>query len=330
MPIELICPSTGKPLRPADGGLMCQSNGARYPVVDGIPILLPDEADRKRVLGENWFEGKASESPLDFYNNTQDHGQYCRSELPAFRAELESWIGKVAGQGPILEIGSGKGALQGIAQDYVALDYSYTALKEYIRPEHQRVCGTAERLPFPDRSVALVYSVAALEHVPEADRAFAEIDRVLKPGGIAYLAPAWHCMQDNCEGIPVRPYADLSWRQRVRKLTLPLRSLPAFKAGVAVPLRMARRVRWALSGRRAEALQFTRLRPDYSRFWMSDSDAVARLDSHEGCLFFHSRGYELLRPGPAWWRQVFFRHGPVVARKGGRFPKGRLGDGSGR
>ena len=76
-----------------------------------------------------------------------------------------------------------------------------------------------------------------------------------------------------------------------------------------------RRLRWLLSGQGPVEFHNVRLEPDYTRFWMSDSDAVSRLDSHEGCLFFHSRGYELLRPGPAWWRQLLARHAPVVARK---------------
>jgi hypothetical protein len=64
-------------------------------------------------------------------------------------------------------------------------------------------------------------------------------------------------------------------------------------------------------------MRFTRLKPDYERFWMSDSDACSRLDVHEGCLFFHSRGYEVLSPGASTLRQVLARHAPVVVRKPG-------------
>jgi SAM-dependent methyltransferase len=198
--------------------------------------------------------------------------------------------------------------------DYVAADYSFTALRNYISPAHQRVCANAERLPFRRDSFRFIFTVAALEHVPQADLAFAEIERVLKPGGVAYLAPAWHCTQYNCEGIPVRPYRDLTVRQKLVKAALPLRQTVAVKASAALPGRIVRRVAWALQSR-ASSFRFGRLKPDYQRFWMSDSDAASRLDSHEACLFFHSRGYEVLSPGRGAVRQLLARHEPVVVRK---------------
>jgi SAM-dependent methyltransferase len=215
----------------------------------------------------------------------------------------------------VLEIGSGKGGLQGVGGDYVALDYSFTALASHIAPAHQRVCGTAERLPFRDASFRFVFSITALEHVPRAAEAFEEIDRVLKPGGIAYLWPAWHCVQYNCEGIPVRPYRDLTLRQKLVKLSLPARRHALVKGAASLPARLVRRTAWVLSGRPPTTLRFGKLKPDYETFWLSDSDAASRLDSHEGTLFFHSRGYEMLRPGQALSRQLFARHEPVIARK---------------
>ncbi len=43
--------------------------------------------------------------------------------------------------------------------------------------------ATSDDLPFPDGSFDLVYSVAALEHVPRPEETAAEIARVLRPGG---------------------------------------------------------------------------------------------------------------------------------------------------
>jgi SAM-dependent methyltransferase len=194
------------------------------------------------------------------------------------------------------------------------LDYSLTALRRYIDPQYQRVCATAEALPFSDNLFRFVYSVSCLEHVPCADRAFEEIDRVLKPGGIAYLHPAWHCAQYNCEGIPVRPYAELTACQKLVKLGLPLRRHVIVKAAAALPKRIVRRLCWSFS-KRPVRLQFKPLRPDYARFWMSDSDAASRLDSHEGCLFFLSRGYTIIHPGPGALRQLLARHEPLIVRK---------------
>jgi SAM-dependent methyltransferase len=41
----------------------------------------------------------------------------------------------------------------------------------------------AERLPFPDESFDLVFGHAVLHHIPDLHHAFAEFNRVLRPGG---------------------------------------------------------------------------------------------------------------------------------------------------
>ena len=47
--------------------------------------------------------------------------------------------------------------------------------------------GTAERLPLPDESVELVWCRDVLSHVADLPRAFAEMRRVLRPGGHAMI-----------------------------------------------------------------------------------------------------------------------------------------------
>jgi SAM-dependent methyltransferase/uncharacterized protein YbaR (Trm112 family) len=323
MPADLCCPVHREALRPDGAGrLVGEAHGEVYAVIGGVPVLLADRAERRAVAGQSWSSPSRAGGALDFYNRTDDHDGFCRSQLEEIRADMTGWLGASRAVGPVLEIGSGKGALQGFGGDYVALDYSLTALTAYVRPEHGRVCGSAARLPFHDGTFRFVFSVAALEHVPDADLAFAEIERVLAPGGVAYLAPAWHCVQYNCEGIPVRPYRDLDLRQKLVKATLPIRRSLVVKALESLPGRLVRRARWSLRPG-PTSLRFERLRPDYETFWMSDSDAAARLDAHEGCLFFHSRGYEVLSPGPSTLRQLLARHSALVVRK----PRGAPGAG---
>ncbi len=314
MPVPLVCPWTKEPLESEGEVLIARISGRHYPVLDGIPILLPSEMECQQVCEAEWKQKGGKESPLSFYNRASNYEQFCREELNAERAAITT-LGRAAPVGPYLEIGTGRGVLQGIGADYVALDYSLAALQAFISESHQRVCGKAEMLPFPEAGFTMVYSVAALEHVPEPDRAFEEIHRVLMPGGAVFLAPAWHRVQDNCEGIPLRPYADLSFRQKMRKATLPIRSGLAWKALTALPLRIVRRAIWAMGRKRPTILRFKKLRPNYSQFLMSDSDAVSRLDSHEGALFFHSRGYRVQQPGEGWFRQITAGHASLIAWK---------------
>jgi hypothetical protein len=142
-----------------------------------------------------------------------------------------------------------------------------------------------------------------------------EIDRVLAPGGVAYLLPAWHCVQYVCDGVRMRPYRDLTVGQKLAKLALPIRSKPIVKALGTLPSRAARRAMWRITGARPTTMRYRRLRAEYEHFWESDCDACSRIDSHEGVLFFKSRGYELLNPVGGAIRQLLTRHEAVVVRK---------------
>lgn len=100
----------------------------------------------------------------------------------------------------ILELGCGKAEVtKAIARS--AKGVSVTAL-EVDRIQHELNCrnadlpnvrfesGGAEEIPAADGAFDIVMMFKSLHHVPvrKLDRALAEIHRVLKPGGLAYLA----------------------------------------------------------------------------------------------------------------------------------------------
>ena len=153
-----------------------------------------------------------------------------------------------------------------------------------------------------------------MEHVPRADAAFAEIDRVLAAGGIAYLDPAWHCRDWAADGLNVRPYRDLAFPQRVRKALIPLRDSILYRGFKQVPWRAWRRLRVNLSGGPC-TLKYRRLKANYEHFWCSDSDACSSIDSHEAVLFFESRKYQVLKPKGGNLAKLLFRAGPLIVRK---------------
>jgi SAM-dependent methyltransferase len=165
-----------------------------------------------------------------------------------------------------------------------------------------------------DASFDFIVTVATLEHVLAPDLAFAELERALAPGGVLYLAPAWHVRGWAAEGLAVRPYKDLSLQQKIRKALLPLLDNIAVRGAIRLPWRLKRRLYWRFVNRGPVSLRWTRLRPNYRKYWMSDSDAACSLDSHEGILYFESRGFQCLSHETVVAR-LFARGDAVVVRK---------------
>ena len=73
----------------------------------------------------------------------------------------------------------------------VGLDYDGQAV--LMSPAEKRsevlfIHGDAMRLPFPDQSFEAVICSQVYEHVPNDLRLFAEIERILKPGGVVFFS----------------------------------------------------------------------------------------------------------------------------------------------
>jgi SAM-dependent methyltransferase len=284
-----------------DENLSCPRCSCRFPVVDNFPILVENDAVR-----DNLASGTQPDTArIAFYQKDEEY-------LPVSDPQplLESALLSSRAEGPVLEIGSGRGAFKNIASDHVALDLSLSALRRNLAGQ-PGLCASADSIPIASASCRFVFSIQTLEHIPATDRAFEEIDRILAPGGAAYLAPAWHCRSWMAEGIPVRSYRDLNWRQRLVKISIPIRDSVVFRAAASIPWRLWRRLTHEVAG----PLRFKKLKANYDHFWMSDSDACASIDSHEAILFFESRGYEILNPKGHSISRLFFRAGPVIVRK---------------
>jgi len=189
---------------------------------------------------------------------------------------------------PVLEIGSGRGYLQDIAQNYTGLDISPNVARFY----HKKfVLGSATALPFPDDSFDGVWSIWVFEHVPNPEQAFRETRRVTRDGGLLFLLPAWNCEPWAAQGYQVRPYSDFNLVGKIVKASIPLRSSPSYWVLSHLPIRLLRSIAARFG---PTQLRYQRLTPNYEKYWVADSDAVNSIDSHEGMLWFLSRGDECL------------------------------------
>jgi SAM-dependent methyltransferase len=129
-----------------------------------------------------------------------------------------------------LEIGAGTGyftlnLLQaGVIGAAVCSDISpgmLAALEANARAlglEVQTLAGDAERLELADGSFDLVFGHAVLHHIPGLERAFAELHRVLRPGGWIAFAGEPSRYGDRLAALPKRGALALAplWRAAVR------------------------------------------------------------------------------------------------------------------
>lgn len=171
----LGCPECGERLAEASGQLRCHPCGTAYPVVDGIPCFVEEDAV---------FEGAWSHSvrlpsayrPLRWILSTfQYYG------VTSYLRRL------VRGEGNlILDLGCGGGQeLLTLNGQVVGVDVSRTSLAQAARFYQAVLAADARRLPFASEVFDYVVSVFLLEHFEPAlkDRVISEMVRVLKPGG---------------------------------------------------------------------------------------------------------------------------------------------------
>jgi SAM-dependent methyltransferase len=110
---------------------------------------------------------------------------------------LEERLERLAGDGPVLDLGCGRGywmehlAVRGMAAVGVEHDPLRAAQAARFGPV---VCGDGARLPLADASVGLVWCLHVLHHLPQPERALAEVRRVMRPGGVLVLAES---VEDN-------------------------------------------------------------------------------------------------------------------------------------
>ncbi len=209
---------------------------------------------------------------------------------------------------PVLEIGSGRGNLQDVAEDYTGLDISATVGRFY----HKKfVQASATAMPFPDNSFDGAWSIWTFEHIPGPEHAFLEMRRVVRNGGVIFFYPSWGCTTWAADGYDVRPYSDFNLFGKAVKASIPFRYSMLYRATYSVPNRIVRTLASSLGG--PTALHYRHLTPNYEKFWEPDSDAVNSLDKYEAVLWFRSRGDECLNcPASAW--AIFMRGQPLIIR----------------
>ena len=254
--------------------------------------LSPEEAARAREFYTTAYNGSKSvtvaptASPEDekYARVALENAEYyhVKDQMYEFARQFE------LGHKKVLDVGSGRGYLQDVVEDYTGLDIAPSVRHYY----HKRfVLGTATSMPFVDDTFDAEWSIWVLEHVPNPEGALLEMRRTVKDGGVLFLSPAWDTRPWQADGYDLRPYSDFDVWGKIIKATIRLRLVMAQLSMPAV--HRIRELVWRLSGRPTR-LHYHRLTPNYQTYWEEDSDAVNSLDAYEMSLWFRSRGDECL------------------------------------
>jgi SAM-dependent methyltransferase len=209
-----------------------------------------------------------------------------------------------------LEIGCGRGIFQELVEDYTGVDLSDTVHTYLHKPFYR--CSSATQLPFADNEFDAIWTIYVLEHVPEPEKALMEMRRVLRPGGLLFLKPAWQCRPWATSGFSVRPYKDFDLKGKLIKASIPVRNSILFRSLYIFPRRLVRCLVYAW-GKSRTKFRYKLLNPNYDHYWQPDSDALNSMDPYEAILWFMSRGDTCLSYGK-WFSSFFIRTGDMIFR----------------
>lgn len=197
-----------------DGQLLCEACRVRYPILRGLPVMLPyttplheefrqkyagrlqsgfNFAARPPAPGEDFVRASFSTEWLNYdYDGVIWELSYADHEV-RFRKEVGDASG---GPGWFLEVGCGLGLATSVAQslssrDCVGMDLSLAVTKaaEQFRsnPRMHFVQASAFAPPFADSHFDLMYSRGVLHHTYSTQKAFEKVAPLCKPTGTFFL-----------------------------------------------------------------------------------------------------------------------------------------------
>ncbi len=159
--------------------------------------------------------GKLIEQNLLVYNTIAKHFSDTRQYV---WQELKPFTQFVKPGDTVLDLGCGNGRLYQIFADlpisYIGIDQSEELLV-IARKQFQKgkfIHGSMLSTPLPDKSVDVIFCIAALQHIPGRDfqvKVIEEMKRVLRPGGKIILSN-WNLFGDwGLKQVRVGKYKDL-------------------------------------------------------------------------------------------------------------------------
>jgi len=189
----LINPYSGHELKRENDSLVDTVTAERFPIKDGIPVLLREE----EVKGLNKLYQKRYDWLAYFYDFMIGSIGSLFGGKEAFKSIAETI--EVDRNDRVLETSIGTGMEiknlldHGKEADYFGLDISYGMLKKCRRNAEKwninigLVQGNAETLPFEDEVFDMVFHIGGINFFNNKAKAIEEMIRVAKPGANIYI-----------------------------------------------------------------------------------------------------------------------------------------------
>ena len=204
----LKCPHSHEPLSLDGNQLM--SNQHMYPIVNGIPVLLPQSSN------ENTFKMEY----MEHYTLEHERSDYfaeliCHAQADDERRVHEYIISQVPKHTKhILDVGSGgawvakhfcpKGV--NVTSFDITLHNVSKALQTFPYSNHTGVVGDALNLPIQENSLDCIIASEVIEHTVEPSLFVARLFQALKPNGVLIVTTPYKevirmetCVHCNCE-----------------------------------------------------------------------------------------------------------------------------------
>jgi glycosyltransferase involved in cell wall biosynthesis/SAM-dependent methyltransferase len=293
----LRSPTSGARLVVAEGRLCSDDGREAYPVVDGVPILLPPEG---AFSPEAYVQVEQAKPGIARRLRSR-----ARSLLPSLSHNLSAGRNFArmrgllheacpTGAARVLVVG---GAVLGEGMAILAEDPGIALVEADVAvgPRTDVICD-AHALPFSDAAFDGVVCQAVLEHVADPVRVVAEVHRVLKPGGLVYSEIPF--MQQVHEGAYDFTRFTYNGHRRL------FRWFEQIDAGATAGPGMAlgwsvRALLSALAGERAHVRSAVNLLTTLTLFWLKYLDrplmrGAAALDGASG-IYFLGRAQEYPR-----------------------------------
>ncbi len=259
---------------------------------------------------------------LNFYENADRTNIYSAgldAEMHTFFKVLDYFKNNINDNPKTLEIGAGNGRFQNVFYDYTGIDITENSRKYFHKP--YIVLSNDGLYPFKNETFDLIFTNAVFEHIPDIDLALKEMTRVLKDGGFIIFNPAWQCRPWAAEGYPVRPYSDFKILKKIYKFSVPFRENILFRLIHVIPTRLYYLFKFILNKNNfKDNIIFRKLKPNYEKFLMSDSDACNNIDPFLAILYFKANDFQIVNY-PTTISQFLVRTNELILKKNDKYEK---------